>query len=95
MNILEDVTNGKAQLLDVRTNDEWKTGHAEGAMHISVSHLLTGYEGDLEPDLPIYIYCATGARAGTAASYLNRRGYEATNIGGLSMWQSLGGKVVR
>jgi rhodanese-related sulfurtransferase len=95
MNIIKDVTDGKAQLLDVRTKDEWKVSHAAGAMHISVNHLLTGYFGDLDPDLPIYIYCATGARAGTAANYLNRQGYDTTNIGGLSVWQSLGGTITR
>ncbi|MEO8104743.1 MAG: rhodanese-like domain-containing protein [Candidatus Saccharibacteria bacterium] len=95
MNIVEDVTDGKAQLLDVRTKDEWKASHAVGAMHISVNNLLTGYVGELDPDLPIYIYCATGARAGTAASYLHRQGYDSTNIGGLSTWQGLGGAITR
>jgi rhodanese-related sulfurtransferase len=95
MDIVNDVVSGAAQLLDVRTKEEWKAGHAAGAMHISLNHLMTGYVGDLEPDLPIYIYCASGARAGSAASYLKRQGYEATNIGGLSMWQSLGGKISR
>ena len=95
MNIVEDVVSGKAQLLDVRTKEEWKAGHAAGAMHISVNNLLTGYVGDLDPDLPIYVYCATGARAGAAVSYLNRQGYEANNIGGLSMWQKLGGAIQR
>lgn len=95
IDVVNDVLTNKAQLLDVRSKDEWKSGHAQGAYHISVAHLLTGYVGDLEPDLPIYIYCASGSRAATAASYLNRLGYEAVNIGGLAQWQNLGGKVVR
>jgi rhodanese-related sulfurtransferase len=95
MNIVDDVAQGKAQLLDVRGKDEWRAGHAKGAVHISVNNLLTGYTGDLNPELPIYIYCASGGRAGTAESFLIKQGFEATNIGGLSAWESLGGAVER
>ncbi len=95
MNIVEDIKLGKAQLLDVRTKDEWRDGHAKGAIHISINNLLTGYTGDLNPDLPIYIYCASGGRAGTAESLLKSQGFTATNIGGLSSWINLGGEVTR
>lgn len=94
MNI-DDVAQGKVQLLDVRTKDEWKNGHAKGAVHISVNNLLSGYTGDLDPDLPVYIYCASGARASSAESYLERLGFDATNIGGLAGWVHAGGAIER
>lgn len=95
MDIVDDVTRGKALLLDVRTKDEWGTGHAKGAIRISVNDILSGHTGNLDPDIPIYIYCASGGRAGSAAAYLNRQGYDATNIGGLSQWTALGGEIVK
>lgn len=95
MNVVDDVANGKAQLVDVRSKLEWKMGHAKGATHISVNSLTAGHTEHLEADKPIYLYCASGGRAGMAESYLKQRGYNATNIGGLKNWVQMGGATER
>lgn len=95
MNVVEEVKDGKAQLLDVRSKLEWKEGHAKGATHVSINSLLEGHTEQLEDDKPIYVYCASGGRAGMAESYLKQQGYEATNIGGLGNWVQMGGATER
>lgn len=95
MDIVQEVIQGKAQLLDVRSKDEWRSGHAKGAFRIAVNDLMSGHTNSLDPDLPIYIYCASGARASAAESYLKHEGYDATNIGGLAQWAALGGEIVK
>jgi rhodanese-related sulfurtransferase len=82
----EEVTSGVAQLLDVRTPEEWNQSHAEYAIHVPVENLLKGELGLLSPDKRIYVYCLSGGRAGLATTYLHSKGYHAENIGSLSSW---------
>lgn len=95
MNYVEEVQNGKAQLVDVRSKLEWKFGHAKGATHISLDSLSNGSTGDLDLDKPVYVYCASGARSAQAESILKHRGFTVTNIGGLSSWAQAGGATER
>lgn len=83
----DEVKSGEAQLLDVRTIEEWNEGHAEHALHIPVDELLNGEKtGSLVPAKKIYVYCQAGGRAGRAAAYLQEHGFQAENVGGLSAW---------
>jgi rhodanese-related sulfurtransferase len=91
----DDVTSGSAQLLDVRTLEEWQEGHAEGALHIPLDELLQGRGDQLDPSKKVYIYCRTGGRAGMATSYLQKNGSQAENIGGLSDWVRAGGTLAK
>ncbi len=86
MTMIDHVTSGEAQLLDVRTLEEWEADHAEYAIHIPVEELLGGEKGILAPSKRIYVYCAAGGRAGMATKYLQEHGYDAENVGGLSDW---------
>jgi rhodanese-related sulfurtransferase len=63
-------------LIDVRETEEWTTGHAASALHISRGVL----EGRIEAAVPdkdkrIILYCAGGARSALAAESLQRMGY--------------------
>lgn len=91
MAMIDEVASGAAQLLDVRTVDEWESGHATGAVHIPISTLTEGGTETLDPSKKVYVYCAAGGRAGRAASYLREHGFDAENIGGLSDWLKAGG----
>jgi len=82
----EEVAAGEAQVLDVRTEDEWAGGHAEYALHIPVDDLLRGEMGALDSNKKVYTYCAAGGRAGRAAKYLREHGFQAENVGGLKDW---------
>ncbi len=91
--ITEEVRAGKALLVDVRGDDEWQSGHAKDAIHISVDRLMKGDIPTKDKEKMIYLYCASGGRASRAAMYLEQRGYTAENLGGLSSWRSAGGAV--
>jgi hydroxyacylglutathione hydrolase len=67
--------NGQMQVLDVRTDREWKGGHVPGAQHIVVPQLHQR-AGELDKSKPTAIYCATGYRASIATSILKRDGFE-------------------
>lgn len=87
MSKFDEVESGEAQLLDVRTREEWDGGHANHALHIPVDEVLAGKTQTLSPTKKIYVYCAAGGRAGRAAAYLQKHGFQAENIGGLTDWQ--------
>lgn len=91
--IAEEVKTGRAVLVDVRGADEWKNGHAEGAVHIPVDKITSGTTPSSDKSKKVYLYCASGGRAGIAAQVLKQAGYEVENLGGLSSWQSNGGSV--
>jgi phage shock protein E len=77
-------------VIDVREADEWRAGHAAGAIHLSRG-LLEGAIEEKVPDLatPILLYCAGGNRSALAADSLQKMGY--TNVtslaGGFAEWQ--------
>lgn len=94
-NIVLEVVNKRAQLLDVRTKEEWETGHAKPAINIPLSDLNEKTMGNLSKNRPIYVYCQSGNRSGQATSLLKQKGYDAHNLGGLHEWQSAGGEITR
>ena len=74
-----------AFLLDVRSEEEYETGHLRNAVNIPVGK-LGRRTGDLpaSKDVPVYSYCASGCRSRAACRYLNKLGYrDVTNLGGL------------
>lgn len=91
--ITKEMQNGKALLIDVRGDDEWKAGHAKDGMHLSVDRIMQGELPTKDTSTKLYLYCASGGRAGTAANKLNGKGFETKNIGGLSSWRIAGGEV--
>ncbi|HVF54720.1 MAG TPA: rhodanese-like domain-containing protein [Pyrinomonadaceae bacterium] len=89
---------GGARLIDVREDDEWRAGHAEGAEHIGRGVI----ERDIETKIPdkrteLILYCGGGYRSALAADNLQRMGYE--NVyslaGGWRAWNEAGAPVVK
>jgi rhodanese-related sulfurtransferase len=93
MSFVDEVKNREAQLLDVRDNEEWKSGHASGAIHIQSGAILEGEFGALDKAKPIYVYCESGERSSMAEFFLNDNGFNAINIGGLKDWVEAGGET--
>jgi len=91
--ISQELRLGTALLVDVRGDDEWDSRHATGAMHLSSERISHGEAPSKDTSLKIYLYCASGGRAGRAAYELKQRGYDAENIGGLRGWQAGGGSI--
>jgi rhodanese-related sulfurtransferase len=91
--IRQQLDAGEALLVDVRGDDEWRKSHAKSAMHLSVDRILDGELPTDDTSKAIYLYCASGNRAGMAAQVLEKHGFTAHNIGGLRSWQAAGGEV--
>jgi rhodanese-related sulfurtransferase len=80
--ILEKVKAG-AKIVDVRTIDEFRDGAYPGAVNIPVSELGARLS-EVPKNVPIILYCASGARSSAAAQLLRRSGYsDVVNAGGL------------
>ncbi len=79
------------QILDVRSDGEWKEGHVKDAEHIYVAHLEKNLE-KLDKSKTVATYCGSGYRASIAASILNRNGFEKViNIpGSWNAWTKAG-----
>jgi len=63
------------QILDVRSDGEWKRGHVPNAEHIYVAHLAENIE-KLDKSKTVATYCGSGYRASIAASILKGAGFE-------------------
>jgi rhodanese-related sulfurtransferase len=79
--------------VDVREDDEWRAGHARGAIHLGKGVI----ERDIEEKIPdksaeIILYCGGGFRSALAAEALQKMGY--TNVvsmdGGMRAWRAAG-----
>lgn len=75
--IMESDSN--AVLIDVRTNEEYDSGHLDDSMNISVDNISSIQTYDsINSDTPIIVYCRSGSRSATAKEKLNKLGY--TNV---------------
>ena len=81
----ELVANG-ALLLDVRTPEEFRDRHLEGAVNIPVQELATRISELGAKGSPVVIYCRSGARSASAATLMKSAGYEVLDIGGIGNW---------
>lgn len=88
-----DLLDDGAQLVDVRENAEWRSGHAPQARHIPLGK-ITNEARRLKMDTPVVVMCATGSRSRSAAAQLRSMGYQATSLsGGIAAWRTAGGAV--
>ncbi|CAL9339730.1 rhodanese-like domain-containing protein [Streptomyces sp. enrichment culture] len=87
---------GSWVLLDVRESDEWRAGHAPGAVHVPLYRLAEGVP--LPPEAQgrgLVVICRSGNRSRRAAELLAHLGIEAVDvIGGLHAWARAGLPVV-
>ncbi len=81
-------------LLDVRTDSERKRKHIQGSVHIPLNQLRKRQQ-ELEKykNKEIVCYCASGNRSINAAVFLQKHGFNASNLkGGISAWNYLNQK---
>ena len=73
-------------MIDVRTDEEWRAGYIEGAIHIPLSEIKKNIENyEISKDEEILLYCRSGNRSGRAKVILDELGYtDVTNIGGIA-----------
>ncbi len=77
-------------LLDVRTPEEFASGHIPGAVNISVDSLSQRLS-EVPQDKPVVVYCRSGNRSNQAAQILDQAGYtQIYDLGGIVTWQQQG-----
>jgi rhodanese-related sulfurtransferase len=86
------------QLVDVRTPQEWSTGHIPGAMHLDwFDDDFKARVSQLNKDKPVRLYCAGGGRSEEARQMLREMGF--TDVydldGGIAAWKKAGGRIVK
>ena len=64
-------------VIDVRTLDEWNSGHLESAINIEWQN-ITSIQSNIPKNEEIYLYCRSGNRSGKATKILLDAGY--TNV---------------
>ncbi|MBB5183086.1 rhodanese-like domain-containing protein [Catenisphaera adipataccumulans] len=78
---IEEWKQSGGLLLDVRSREEYETGHIEESLSVPLS-AIKKFQAPL--DTPLYVYCATGSRAGLACRILKAKGFRfVKNIGGI------------
>lgn len=96
-----------ALLLDVREDDEWAAGRAEGALHIPMGQVVQRLDEVTErlsgtteteapaPDSRVYVVCRVGGRSAQVTQYLLQQGLDAVNVdGGMLSWEQAGRPLV-
>tara|TARA_B100000575_G_scaffold34066_1_gene22923 strand:- start:2245 stop:2574 length:330 start_codon:yes stop_codon:yes gene_type:complete len=83
-------------LIDVRTIDEYSSGHIENSLNIEWESIEI-IEKSISKDEKIYLYCRSGNRSGKAKNILIDLGYQdVINLGGIdTAAKTLGLNIVK
>ncbi len=72
-------------LIDVRTKEEYKNGHVEGAIHHDIMDMMQGIFPKLDKDEEISLYCESGNRSMMAKQFMNNAGFKnITDLGSIN-----------
>ncbi|MBX7108479.1 MAG: rhodanese-like domain-containing protein [Chitinophagales bacterium] len=86
-----ELVNQGAIILDVRSKQEYATGHIKGSINIPVDQLSSSSGKLKDKNRPIITCCASGMRSSSAKSILHAKGYSQVFNGG--GWHSLQNKI--
>ena len=80
------------QVVDVRTEAEFRRGHVRGAVSVPIHELARRLDAlGLERDRPVVAVCLSGHRSIPAVRLLRARGFEASQLrGGMLAWRAAG-----
>jgi hydroxyacylglutathione hydrolase len=89
-------SRGEVEVLDVRGQAEWKSGHLPGVENIPLGYLVDRID-EVPADRPLVVHCQSGGRSLIAASLLEARGRPgvANLDGGIVAWEEAGLPVER
>ncbi len=77
-------------LIDVRTPEEFTSGHIQNAVNISVETLQARLD-EVPSGTPVVVYCRSGNRSASAAKILVENGYQPVyDLGGIQDWVAQG-----
>jgi phage shock protein E len=74
-------------LLDVRTAEEFRSGHIKGAVLAPYDELPASFS-EKDKGKPIVVYCRSGRRSAIAKTSLEKMGYsQVSDFGGIDSWK--------
>jgi rhodanese-related sulfurtransferase len=82
--------NPQIKVIDVRTRDEYRSGHIPNSLNVDVYGAFATNIAKVCPDHSqrIFIVCESGARASSAVSFMKKAGYtDVHSIGGMASWR--------
>ncbi|MGL5949391.1 MAG: rhodanese-like domain-containing protein [Aeromonas sp.] len=86
------INRENAQVVDIRSQEEFGKGHIAGATHLAASQILAGQVGALDTHKaqPVIVVCESGMTAGGAARALHKAGFAKVNVlsGGMAQWRA-------
>jgi len=81
---------GDLQIVDVRSRQEWTSGHIPKARHIPLDQLQARL-AEIDRNRPVAFICQSGVRSRQAARLARRAGLDAFDIaGGMRAWVQAG-----
>jgi rhodanese-related sulfurtransferase len=85
------INSKHAQVVDVRSAEEFATGSLPNAKNIPTAS-LGGRSTELKKDRPVIVVCRSGGSAGPAATQLRAQGFGEVYVlaGGLAAWREAG-----
>ena len=83
---IEEYLNEGAVVIDVRTIEEYQSGHVKGSKNIVLNSIPTKTSEIKALNKKIIAVCRSGARSGQATSFLNNQGLDVINGG---PWQNV------
>jgi phage shock protein E len=82
MTINEIINHPKVSIVDVRTKDEFASGHVEGAINIPLNEVPQRVAEFDAMSKPLVLCCLSGGRSGQATQFLRDNGIEDVHNGG-------------
>ena len=80
-----------AEIIDVRTVEEWNSGHLEGAILMGIADAdFADQLATLDPSGDYYVYCRSGNRAGQAIDIMRDMGFSGELVNGGSVANASG-----
>ncbi|OIR02943.1 thioredoxin [mine drainage metagenome] len=89
----KEIAKADAQILDVRTMQEYQSGHIKNALLADWTNMdeFVYRTQSLDKSKPVYTYCLSGARSARAAQWLREKGFRVYNLaGGIAAWNREG-----
>lgn len=84
------------QLVDVRTPEEFTSGHISGALNLNIQDAdFVAKIKALDKTRPVLVYCAVGGRSAKAATQFSKAGFKTVFDlkGGMTAWKAEGKTV--
>lgn len=85
------------QLVDVRSPDEFASGHVAGAVNVPIGSFSARLPDlGLDPSRPVVAICLSAIRSAPAVRMLRAQGFDAAHLaGGMHAWRAAGLPEVR